>query len=540
MDNIVLIGFMGCGKTEISKILSRRLGLKTVDTDSIIVKKAGMQIPEIFEKYGENYFRKIEELAVKEASKKKNRIIATGGGIVKNRRNIDILKKSGKIVFLKNSFETSEKRLKGKTDRPLFKDKKKARALLKERAPLYEAAADIIVKTDKLTKNRAAEAVIAGLGDLKKRKKIRVRAGEKPYDIYIGSGIIGDTGELLKNRAPGKKVLVVSNRKVFGYYGEKVLRGLKKYFEVFVCLLPDGEKHKTLKSAEKVYDACAKNGLDRYSTIVALGGGVIGDTAGFAAATYMRGIGLVHVPTTVIAQVDSSIGGKTGVDTKAGKNLVGAFYQPDFVISDILALKTLSDTEFKNGLAEVIKHGIIMDAPYFYFLKKNHDAIKQRKPRVLIKVIERSARLKSAVVEKDEKEKTGLRAALNYGHTIGHAIEAAAGYKRYKHGQAVVLGMAAAASMAYHKKICSKQTVELQIQMFNLFNLIKPLKNIKTGSILKRLYNDKKVKNGKIRFILTKKIGCVTFIKNVSLTTIKNCLKRLKNLEKGKEEVLYG
>jgi len=272
-----------------------------------------------------------------------------------------------------------------------------------------------------------------------------------------------------------------------------------------------------------------------------LGGGVVGDVAGFVAAIYMRGINLIHVPTSLVAQADSSIGGKTGVDLKAGKNLIGCFYQPRAVITDIDVLYSLNENEYKNGLTEVIKYGIIMDAPFFYFLKKNVTKIMNRDKKALFYMVKKSIQNKVKIVEKDEKETTGLRAILNYGHTIGHAIESAGGYKLYKHGEAVAIGMFIAASIAYKMQICPKETFIEQKQILNLFNLIKPLKKIKTGNILKKIKYDKKAVNGKIRFILTKKIGYVSFIQNMDLNLIKKELERynkcIKQISRCKEEL---
>jgi 3-dehydroquinate synthase len=368
---------------------------------------------------------------------------------------------------------------------------------------------------------------------------INVKIKSGPYKIYTGSGILSAIGGILRPLTRGDSVMIVSNKKVYGLYGAQVRKSLMKYFKCSVCILPDGEKYKTWGTAGHILEACARHGLDRGSVIVALGGGVIGDMAGFAASAYMRGIKLVQVPTTLLAQVDSSIGGKTGVDLKYGKNLAGAFYQPLFVLSDVRVLRTLDDTEFRNGLAEAIKNAIVMDAAYFNYFKRSRAAVLGRDERAILHVVKRSAQDKARIVEKDEKEK-GLRAILNYGHTVGHAIEAAGGFKAYKHGQAIVLGMIVAARLAYKLGYCPKSVINEQIQIFNSFNLIKPLKNLKTDDIIKRLYNDKKAVNGKIRFILTNKIGCVRFIESVEIKRIKAELAILSGSKAYKEEVLYA
>jgi 3-dehydroquinate synthase len=357
---------------------------------------------------------------------------------------------------------------------------------------------------------------------------IKVKLKQNPHNIYLGKGILSKIGDILKNRITGKKVLIISNKKIFKLHGKNLINGIKKYFKYNILLLPDGEKYKNLETVNLIYKNCIKFGLDRHSAIIAFGGGVIGDTVGFAAATYMRGINLVQVPTTLLAQVDSSIGGKTGVDLKEGKNLIGSFYQPIFVLSDIDVLKTLNKREFKNGLVEIIKYGIIMDKEFFYYLKNNYIDILNKKDDILINIIKKSILCKTKIVEKDEKEKTGLRAILNYGHTVGHAIEAEGKYQMYKHGEAVAIGMVIAAKLALRKKLCSKETYKEQIEILRKFNLIKPLKINKISNIIKHLYNDKKALNGKIRFILTKKIGCVSFIKNINVSIIKKELEQFR------------
>jgi 3-dehydroquinate synthase len=351
--------------------------------------------------------------------------------------------------------------------------------------------------------------------------KVRLKLKSRGYDIFIGPGLLDRAGAMVKKVVAGKSAMIVSNKKVFSLHGGRLKKSLSKYFSTSVCLLPDGEQFKNIDTLKKIYSGAALSRLDRGSCIVALGGGVIGDMAGFAAATYMRGIKVAQVPTTLLAMTDSSIGGKTGVDTPGGKNMVGAFHQPSMVIMDTSTLKTLEESEFKNGLAEVIKHGVIMDPVLFEFIKANRENILSRDPGTIQELVARSAGDKAKIVSRDEKETKGIREILNYGHTIGHAIEAEGSYRAYRHGECVILGMVASARIAYDMGICSKDTLLEQIKVFNSFNLIKPLKNLRTGNILKRLLSDKKVKNGKIRFILTKEIGHVKLIENVPFSIIK-------------------
>ncbi len=343
----------------------------------------------------------------------------------------------------------------------------------------------------------------------------------------MGANALERTGEILSGFKKGGRALIVSNKKVFSLYGKRLLNALKG-FTPSVYLIKDGEQYKKLSAVEGILEACVKNKLDRHSTIIALGGGVVGDVAGFASAVYMRGIDIVQVPTTLLAQVDSSVGGKTGVDLPSGKNLAGAFHQPLFVIADVSVLSSLSEREFLNGMAEAIKHGIILDPNYLNFMEKNRDGILKRDKDLLLKIVKRSVQIKASVVEKDEKEKSGLRAFLNFGHTVGHAIESAMNYRGIKHGEAIAAGAVIAAGISKQAGLCSEETKNRINKVFSEYKLIKPLRNLKNSQIISRLSADKKAKNGKIIFVLTKEIGCVILKEITDFSVIKKELNRYK------------
>lgn len=354
-------------------------------------------------------------------------------------------------------------------------------------------------------------------------KLVKVGLKNNPYTVYCGAGVIDETGRLLREKMKNTRVVTVSNSKVYALYGERMEKSLAKAgFKNNLFLMGDGEEYKNLKSVEKICGFCVRAGLDRYGAIIAFGGGVVGDVAGFSAGIYMRGVPVVQVPTTLLAQVDSSVGGKTGVDIKEGKNMAGVFHQPMFVVADSSVLKTLSEREFLSGLAESIKHGFIMDKALYEFMRLKRNKILARDPDVLKTLVAMNIADKASIVVRDERETTGLRAILNYGHTIGHAIEAAMNYRGIKHGEAVAAGMAMAAGLSYRTGFCRKADYEAQIKMLKSFNLIKPLKKVKKSLILKRVLSDKKMKNGKIRFVLTKKIGCANLIENIEKTAIKS------------------
>ncbi len=299
----------------------------------------------------------------------------------------------------------------------------------------------------------------------------------------------------------------MSDRSVMALHGPTVIEGLRRSgFAITEIDIPEGETAKTLAVAERCWDECLAAGLDRTSTLLALGGGAVGDVAGFVAATYMRGIPFVQLPTTLLAQVDASIGGKVAIDHPRAKNLIGAFHQPRMVVVDPGVLPTLPDALFRSGLAEVVKHGIVLDAAYFADVEAHAPQILSRDLLTLERIIAGSCRLKGRVVEADERE-GGSRAALNYGHTVGHAIEALTGYGRWSHGEAVSLGMAVAAALAERLGIAAPETRERQIRLLRRLGLPTSFKDPEPPAILEALSRDKKAQDGRVPFVLAPRIG---------------------------------
>ena len=334
---------------------------------------------------------------------------------------------------------------------------------------------------------------------------LTVNLGERSYPIYIGDALLGQT-DLLKQHIPGNSALIVSNETVAPLYLEKtqaMLAGLKHE----AIILPDGEQFKNFEVLNQIYDGLLRNHFDRNTTIIALGGGVVGDMAGFAAASYQRGVHLIQIPTTLLSQVDSSVGGKTGVNHALGKNMIGAFYQPKAVIIDIDTLKTLPDRELSAGIAEIIKYGLICNADFFNWLENNMQALLNRDSQALSYAIELSCQTKADVVADDERE-SGKRALLNLGHTFGHAIENAMGYGEWLHGEAVAAGMCMAATMSNQMGWMSDKETQ---QVFNLTKQAKlPTKaptSMTTERFLELMSVDKKVADGVIRLVLMKGIG---------------------------------
>lgn len=336
-------------------------------------------------------------------------------------------------------------------------------------------------------------------------KQLTVDLGERSYPIYIGDDLLSQ-GALLQKHIPGKSALIVSNETVAPLYLSKVSAVLSGIRHESV-ILPDGEVYKNLEILNRIYDACLKHHLDRNTTIIALGGGVVGDMAGFAAASYQRGVNLIQIPTTLLSQVDSSVGGKTGVNHALGKNMIGAFYQPRAVIADTRTLNTLPERELCAGLAEIIKYGLIRDRPLFDWLNGNLDALLRRDPQALSYAIEVSCQIKADVVAADEHE-SGQRALLNLGHTFGHAIENAMGYGQWLHGEAVGAGMAMAARMSQQLGWLSQADGEAVIAQIARAKLpIHAPAEMNIDQFLELMAVDKKVLDGVLRLVLLKDIG---------------------------------
>jgi 3-dehydroquinate synthase len=347
-------------------------------------------------------------------------------------------------------------------------------------------------------------------------EKIRVELAERSYNIYIGSGILDGLGDRLTLFNFSPKIAMVSNPTVLPLYGKRVADSIRKAgFNLLTVTIPDGEEFKTLSSLQHIYDELLGYRLDRSSTLLALGGGVIGDITGFAASTYMRGIPYIQIPTTLLAQIDSSVGGKTGVNHTLGKNMVGTFWQPRMVWIDTDTLKTLPKRELLAGLAEVIKYGVIRDEELFLFLERNSDNILNLTSDALAYIIKRSCEIKADIVSKDERE-SGLRAILNYGHTIGHAIETVTGYTRFLHGEAVAIGMYLEARLSRILGILDNDYVQRIKALLDTYGLPSAIpSDIITEDLMASMKLDKKTVAGELKIVFPEKIGNVIIQKGV-------------------------
>ena len=352
--------------------------------------------------------------------------------------------------------------------------------------------------------------------------QIDVATANQHSTILVGEGLGEHLGPLLDRHKVGAKRFVVSSPVIWRHQGERIQRAIP----VEPILLPDGERYKTLASVSKIYDALIKGGADRGSAIVAVGGGVIGDTAGFAAASFLRGITLVHVPTTLLAQVDSSIGGKVGVNHALGKNLIGAFHQPVLVAADPLCLSTLPRREFRSGLYEVVKYGVIASRSLFDSLVKDTKAVMARKASVLVPAIVESCRIKADVVMKDERE-SGLRRILNFGHTIGHALEAITNYRRFRHGEAIAHGMLGAADLSAARGALSHEDRQAIAALIAKLGPLPAVQDLSIDEAMAAIGRDKKVVHGKLHFVLATGVGTTETVNDVSEDELRGTLSRL-------------
>ena len=361
-----------------------------------------------------------------------------------------------------------------------------------------------------MEKRGGERAKLCGMLELResmtKTKRILVKSSAGNYAVVCGAGVLARLSTEIAKLGKFSSVHVVTSPKVWTAVGKQVLRGLGGASAAQVHKFNDAETRKDLKSVEAIARGLVKAGADRHSVVIAVGGGVVGDVAGFAAASYLRGVALVQVPTTLVAQTDSAIGGKTGVNLPEGKNLVGAFYPAKLVVVDTAVLKTLREREFRGGLAEVIKYGIIADAKMFAFLEKHFEKLLARDSKALEHVIARSVETKADVVGKDERE-SGLREILNFGHTFGHALESATGYRKYQHGEAVAWGMMAAALYGHEIRITPAADAARIISLVRRMGKLPGWPKLAPKRLIELMGSDKKTRAGKLRFVLTPGIG---------------------------------
>jgi len=552
--SIFLVGLMGAGKTTIGRALAKKLNKRFVDSDHEIESRTGASIPVIFEIEGEDSFRQREAEIIRELSAQQDIVLATGGGAILRAETRACLKQRGTVIYLRAGINQILQRTGRDKNRPLLQTadpRRKLEELSRQRDPYYREVADFIIETGRPNVQYLVQAIISQLELTPKPGagtdagaitsnlaysamtvasfapiSLHVDLGERSYPITIGHGLLNH-GELLTRHVAGKRAAIVTNDVVAPLYLAQVRKLLEDAGkQVTTIVLPDGEEEKTWASLMRVFDVLLADKCDRKTTLVALGGGVIGDLTGFAAASYMRGVPFVQIPTTLLSQVDSSVGGKTGINHPLGKNMIGAFYQPQAVIADTATLHTLPPRELSAGLAEVIKHGAIIDAAFFDWIEANMARLVSGDDNALAYAIQRSCEIKADVVRQDERE-GGLRAVLNFGHTFGHAIESGLGYGNWLHGEAVGCGMVMAADLSHRLGFIDAVNKERITAVVKAAGLPVVAPDLGTARWLELMEVDKKNEGGQIKFILLKPLGA-PLITNVPqellLQTITACI----------------
>ncbi len=509
--NLILYGPPGSGKTTVGQLVARRLGREFVDADGYIEARWGRPIPDYFERGEEALFRAREMEVCRQLAARGGVVLAPGGGALLNPRNRATLEGTGVLVCLGAGLETLVTRLEGSYERPLLAGDRRARlaALLRDRHALYHSF-DLTVETDGRLPEAVAEAVLAVFQAEEGVTRFYLETGA----ALMGRGLVARLPGLLAQRGLRAPLVTIADSNVAPLHGGAVSRGLDGGAPGSVVSFPAGEAHKNLDTLRDLYSACLAQGLDRQGTVVAVGGGVVGDMAGFVAATYMRGVRWANVPTTVLAMADAGLGGKVGYDLPEGKNLVGAFHPPALVVADFDTLATLPEVEIRNGLAEVIKSALVGDADLFARLSTGQAPLEM--------AVARAAAVKVGIVNADLRER-GERAALNLGHTIGHGIEAASGY-RWRHGEAVAVGLVAAARLAQTLGLAEAGLVEEVAVCLNDAGLPTHCAGLSPQAIRAAMATDKKQAGGKLKFVLPRKAGDVVWGVEVDETALMTTL----------------
>jgi shikimate kinase/3-dehydroquinate synthase len=547
--SIVLVGMMGAGKTSVGRRLAAHLNLPFVDADSEIEAGAQMTVPEIFERFGEPYFRDGERKVLARLLAEGQKVLATGGGAFMNEATRARIAQAGVSIWLKPDIEVLMRRVRKRSNRPLLQTanpEETLRRLMQERGPIY-GLADLTIEPRDGPHDFVVETIVSALGahlaaprgtalngvgaaSAEEIREVEVALGARAYKILIGEGLIASAGAHVARLAPGANCAVVTDSNVASLHLEALDGSLTRAgLRSSTIVVPPGESSKSYARFAEVCDGLLAAHVERGDLVIALGGGVIGDLAGFAAASVRRGLRLVQIPTTLLAQVDSSVGGKTAINSAHGKNLVGAFHQPSLVLADIGALDTLSPREFRAGYAETVKYGLIGDLRFFEWLEAHwRDVVAGGAAR--LRAVATSCAAKAAVVAADETEQ-GERALLNLGHTFGHAFERLTGYDgaRLVHGEAVAIGMACAFRFSRALGFCTGQDsvrVENHLRAVGLPTRIGEIPGFDAApeAILAAMRQDKKVERGRLTFILAKGIGESFIAKGVDEARVRDFL----------------
>jgi shikimate kinase/3-dehydroquinate synthase len=537
---ITLTGVFGVGKTTVARLVARQLGWEVVDADDVLVGIAGKEVAAIFEEQGEAAFRELEAEAFRQLEGREKLVVAAGGGAPVYEPSHHSMVESGLVVCLKATPETVVQRMEAKDQgrpRPMLAAENalaRARRLIDQRAAVY-ALADFTVETDGMTPEEIAEDIVrfyqsrgehtfnrpGRVEQLTRTPSIlppivdapnattTVRTASGEYPAYVGWGALEQLGDITKRTTKARRAFLISDEAVMAQWGETAVSSLREAgLEIASHTIPSGDASKSLQQAAEVYDWLASQRAERRDAIVALGGGMVDDFSGFVAGTYLRGMPVVQAPTSLLAMVDASIGGKTAVNHAGAKNIVGLFYQPRAVVADVSTLKTLPRRALVEGMGEVIKHALIRDAELLAVLEARLDDLMALEPELTTQVLARNVQIKGSVVSEDERETGGVRELLNYGHTLGHAFEAAGGYEALLHGEAVAVGMIAAAEIGRRVGVTPARLVERQRVLIERAGLpARPPAGIDRDRVNAALALDKKIVAGGQRWVLLEDVG---------------------------------
>jgi shikimate kinase/3-dehydroquinate synthase len=547
-SRIFIIGFSGTGKSAVGRRVARLLGWEFADVDELIVEWAGKPIEEIFADDGEETFRSLERQVIAELCQRINVVASTGGGTMVQDACRSQMLDAGLVVGLEARPETVYARLSaiGEQEgaeamvRPLLNGDDDPlghiESLKNERQWAY-ALAQWTVPTDGLSVEQAAHEVTRAWRRVGRSQTWRsdqslaatVTVDTGAYPLYVGWDILeAQVGARLTATGFSGRAFIIGDSNIINPYARAVQRSLHKAgIEMAIFTFPAGEASKSLATATAIYEWLAERRVERQDAIIAVGGGVVGDLAGFVAATYLRGIRLVHVPTSLTAMVDSSIGGKTAVDLPAAKNLVGAFYHPELVLADISALKTLPPRALTEGWAEAIKHGMALDASLVDTYEAKAEALLALDPELTTEVVARNMAVKAHIVTEDERETSGKRLLLNYGHTIGHGVEAAAGYDVYLHGEAVAVGMTGAARLGMLQGVTSADIVDRLAGLLSRFGLPSSYRDVKPAAVLDAMTRDKKTSGGQVSWVFLESVGQAAVYRDVPYDRVERVVREL-------------
>jgi 3-dehydroquinate synthase len=499
MNHIFLYGPPGSGKSSVGRLLAASLDMEFIDLDAEIVAFTGQTIPQIMAEWGESGFRDMEGTTLRRVTKGPPRVIALGGGALLRAQNRSHAESKGVVVSLTAEIETLKERIEqDASERPLLAgDLSGKLARLMERRSDHYRSYELRVATDGIPPEDIVWHIQVMVG------RFRVRGMGRPYDVMVQSGGFDSLGELLRYRNLTGPMAIVSDENVAPLYADRIINLLRRSgIQSTLVTIPAGEECKTIETVTELWRKFLELGLDRKSTVLALGGGVVGDLAGFAASTFMRGMNWVALPSTLLAMVDASMGGKTGFDLPEGKNLVGAFYPPRLVFANPYMLSTLDDAELRSGLAEVVKHGVIADPALFTLCSGGFDSVKAE----LIEIVKRAMAVKVQVIEADPFEQ-GIRAALNFGHTVGHAVEKVSNYS-IRHGEAVAIGMVVEARLAEKLWICSNGLANrIAATLASLGLPVEIPAELPRAELIAAMRHDKKRESGVVHFALPEEIG---------------------------------